>query len=46
VHVVHHLDRDDRGVVRRVVVLTVAVGESHAEVTFVVDADDLIHLLP
>jgi hypothetical protein len=46
VQVVHHLDRDDRGVVRRVVVLTVAVGESHAEVTFVVDADDLIHLLP
>jgi hypothetical protein len=43
--VVHRLDRDDRGVAARVVVLTVAVGESHAEVTFVVDSDDLIHLL-
>jgi hypothetical protein len=29
-----------------VVMLTVAVGQSRAEMTFVVDADDLVHLLP
>jgi hypothetical protein len=43
--VVHRLDRDDRGGATRVVVLTVAVGESHAEVTLVVNVDDPIYLV-
>ena len=43
--VVHRLDRDDRGVATRVVVLTVAVGETRAEVTFVVNVDDPIYLV-
>jgi hypothetical protein len=42
VQVVHRLDRDDRGSA----MLAVAVGQSRAEMTFVVDADDLVHLLP
>jgi hypothetical protein len=46
VQVVHRLDRDDRGSATAVVMLTVAVGQSRAEMTFVVDADDLVHLLP
>jgi len=44
VEVVHHLDRCERASAASRVVLTVAVGESRAEVTFVVRPDDVIRL--
>ncbi|MGZ8750684.1 MAG: hypothetical protein ACXWYP_07390, partial [Pseudonocardia sp.] len=40
--VVHFLAEDSSGNAAPAVVLTVAVGESRAEVTFVADANDLI----
>jgi hypothetical protein len=44
--VVHFLAEDPSGTVAPAVVLTVAVGESRAEVTFVADANDLITVYP
>jgi len=44
--VVHLLAEDPSGNATPAVVLTVAVGESRAEVTFVADADDLITVYP
>jgi hypothetical protein len=46
VEVVHHLDRRERASAASRAVLTVAVGESRAEVTFVVRPDDVITLYP
>ena len=44
--VVHFLAEDPSGNATPAVVLTVAVGESRAEVTFVADANDLITVYP
>jgi len=44
--VVHFLAEDSSGNATPAVVLTVAVGESRAEVTFVAEANDLITVYP